>query len=172
MKKLLCLLVLLLFSGLAFGQATPVPICNGFDVNGVPINTASGSRTVPTISVPATGPTALCLLARSLATHSLQAVADTLHLQSPLQILPAHRSPARMPGSYPIVVSGVITGFTGGTGGTNYTAPVITITDATGSGASSFSDAGSALCRRRTQICRCLQEFASCGSGYDHVSRV
>ena len=51
MKKILCLPLLLVFlSGLAFGQATSVPTCNSFDVNGVPVyssTTAAGTTTTP-----------------------------------------------------------------------------------------------------------------------------
>jgi FtsP/CotA-like multicopper oxidase with cupredoxin domain len=42
-KLLLSSLFLLMFGAVAFGQATKVPTCNGFDGNGVPINIASNS---------------------------------------------------------------------------------------------------------------------------------
>lgn len=134
MKTLISLALSFPLCAMAFGQAAQVPICNGFDVNGVPINTTSGSANCTDYfgsgnwansPLPAGTITGYTLIAGGSG-YSAPTVILTDPTGAPL-------SGASAP--TPIVTGGVITGFTGGTGGTNYTAPVITIIDTTGSGA-------------------------------------
>ena len=122
------------FAGLSFGQAPNIPICNGFDANGVPINTATRRVTLHRLlrrrqlgeqSLPAGTITGYTLIAGG-SNYTAPTVVVTDMTGAPL---------ADAAAPTPVVTGGVITGFTGGTGGAGYTAPVITIMDPTGSGA-------------------------------------
>jgi FtsP/CotA-like multicopper oxidase with cupredoxin domain len=126
--------LLLLLCGILAAQTTQVPICNGFDINGVPINIGTGSANCTDYfgsgnwansPLPAGTITGYTLIAGGSG-YSSPTVTIT-------DMTGAALSGAAAPTA--IVTGGVITGFTGGTGGANYTAPVITIIDATGSGA-------------------------------------
>ena len=165
MKKILCLLVLLLFSGLAFGQAANhSTLCNGIPNRLLELHRLLRLRQL--------GQQPSALRARSRVTRSSRAVADIVPLlRSPLQILPVQRSPV-LCAPTPIVVSGVITGFTGGTGGAWLHRARDHHHRCERFRSSGFSNAGSALCRRRPQIYRCIQEPASRSSGYQDVSWV
>jgi hypothetical protein len=123
MKKVLCLLVLLTFSGLAFGQAANIPVCNG--TNGPNCTDYFGVGNWANSPLPAGTITGYTLISGGSGY-----TAPTITVTDPTgTTLTGGAAPV------PTVVGGVIMGFTGGIGGTAYTAPVITITDATGSGA-------------------------------------
>src|SRR6516165_9578911 len=128
MKTLLRLALLLVLCQLAFGQSTQVPICNGFNGSGVPINTVTnstnctdylGSGNWANSPLPAGTITGYTLISGGSGYVTPSATVTDM-TGAPLTGAAAPT---------PIVTGGVITGFSGGTGGTNYTAPVITITD-------------------------------------------
>jgi FtsP/CotA-like multicopper oxidase with cupredoxin domain len=134
MKTLLRVAILLLLCPLVYGQATQVPICNGFDLSGNPINTGTnstnctdyfGSGNWANSPLPAGTITGYTLIAGGSG-YTAPTVTVT-------DITGAALAGGAAP--TPVLIGGVVTGFTGGTGGVGYTAPVITITDATGSGA-------------------------------------
>ena len=137
MKTRICMAILVLlltFAGLSFGQAPNIPICNGFDANGAPINTASPTK--PCTDYFASGNWANSPLpAGTISGYTL--IAGGSDYTAPTVVVTdmtgAPLTDAAAP--TPVVTGGVITGFTGGTGGAGYTAPVITIMDPTGSGA-------------------------------------
>ena len=133
MKTLLRVALLLVLCQLAFGQATQVPICNGF-ANGVPIDTGTnstnctdyfGSGNWANSPLPAGTITGYTLIAGGSG-YTAPTVTVTDVTGAPLTGAAAPT---------PIVIGGVITGFNGGTGGIGYTMPVISISDTTGSGA-------------------------------------
>src|SRR5579884_499584 len=121
-------------TGLVFGQSTTVPVCNGFNAAGVPINTATNS-TVCTDYFGSGNWANSPLPAGTIAGYTLIAGGSGYTAPSVTITDPTGAPISGTSAPTPIVVGGVISGFMGGTGAAGYTAPVITITDPTGSGA-------------------------------------
>jgi FtsP/CotA-like multicopper oxidase with cupredoxin domain len=138
MKTRLCMAILVLlltFAALSFGQATVAPICNGFDANGVPINTASPTATCTDYfgagnwansPLPSGTITGLTLIAGGSGYSSA----------APQVVITDATNPTGTCASTATVTGGVIIGFGPLTGScSGYTLPVITILDPNGSGA-------------------------------------
>jgi FtsP/CotA-like multicopper oxidase with cupredoxin domain len=128
-------LFIVIYYPLAFGQAKQVPICNGLDASGNPINTTTnspnctdyfGSGNWANSPLPAGTITGYTLISGGSGYSAATTVQVTDITGAPLTGASAPT---------PIVTGGAITGFTGGTGGVGYTAPVVMIMDTTGSGA-------------------------------------
>jgi FtsP/CotA-like multicopper oxidase with cupredoxin domain len=124
MKHLLRLALLLLICPLAFGQAANVPVCNGS--NGPNCTDYFGSANWANSPLPAGTITGYTLISGGSGYTAAPAITVT-------DMTGALLSDGAAPSA--TVVGGVIMGFTGGTGAAGYTAPVVTITDPTGSGA-------------------------------------
>jgi FtsP/CotA-like multicopper oxidase with cupredoxin domain len=124
MKRLLTLIALLLmFSAFAAAQATQVPVCNGFNATGVPINTASGS-TVCTDYFGVANWANSPLPAGTITGYTL--ISPGSGYVNP-QVVISDITGAGATGFATADSTGAITGITGS--GTNYTMPMVSIVD-------------------------------------------
>jgi len=132
MKKLPFGLVLLLFAAVAFGQAAQVPYCNSFDVNGVPIYTAT-----PPSNVGTTNCTDIFSVA-NWANSPLPAgtitgftmIAGGSGYSTPIVVITDGTNPTGTCAATATVTAGYLSGFTAPTGNcAGYTIPQVTIVD-------------------------------------------
>ncbi|MBZ5565010.1 MAG: choice-of-anchor D domain-containing protein [Acidobacteriia bacterium] len=118
MKKLLLIPLLLIFSGLAFGQ---VPVCNGATANCTDYFGVANYANSP-------------LPAGSILSYTL--ISGGSGYTAPAVLLSDPAGTGASPATAIVdPTTGAITGITGGTGGSGYIAPQVTITDPNGTGA-------------------------------------
>ena len=143
--RILLVLILILFGGLAFAQT--VPTCNGFDTTGtIPMYFATPTATGTTLCtdyfgkgnyanspLPA-GPIDITATGFTIVDGGSGYTAPVVTIADALGT-PTNGIPATAASCTATASAGVITAISCGSGGTGYLAPMVNITDPTGSGA-------------------------------------
>jgi FtsP/CotA-like multicopper oxidase with cupredoxin domain len=125
-RTFLLLSLLLLFGAIAAAQAPSIPTCDGYDTNGNPIATASGS-TFCTDYFGAVNWANSPLPAGPIASFTL--LSGGSGYVAPQVVITDISGSGASASIGPLDPSGAITGITLGNAGTNYTMPVVTIVD-------------------------------------------